>query len=143
MLILLILVLGACSRDVCADRADDGDCDGVPDAWDRCLQSEAGLVDRVGCTEGQAAGCHVLASSPEDGERVDGSARLRWSGDCEVYLVQLSDDPAFPPAATRTVARTRDLEATVAGEERYWRVQGGLSGSPAGASTEPRQLRWR
>lgn len=144
VLTLLLLASGGCGgRDVCAERADDGDCDGVPDGWDRCLQSPEGLVDREGCAPEEAAGCAVLLREPADGARVQAPARLQWTGTCEVYLVQLSDDPGFPAAATRTAARTGGLEAEVAGTERYWRVQGGLRGRSAGASTPGRRLRWR
>lgn len=142
---LLFLLLTACSRGVdCADRADDADCDGVPDDADRCSATPASkLVDRQGCSENEAAGCVILPELPADGARVKGAATITWSGTCELTLVQLSDDPSFPPARTRTVARTRAEQAQVEGTEAYWRLVGGLSGHSAGYSTEPRRIRWR
>ncbi|MCB9792483.1 MAG: hypothetical protein H6741_07110 [Alphaproteobacteria bacterium] len=143
-ILLPLLLLSACSGDPCASREDDRDCDGVPDALDRCESTPQGaLSDRQGCSEAQAAGCAVLLQGPDDGARVKGEATVRWSGDCEVYLVQLSDDEAFPAGATRTAARTTAFEARVRGEERYWRVVGGLEGRSAGAATPPRRIRWR
>jgi hypothetical protein len=142
----VIWLLAACSRGpaFCAERADDADCDGVPDAADRCPESEEGAwKDRLGCTEAQAAGCSTALLSPEDRDRVTGPALFRWEGDCEHYLLQLSDDPAFPAAATRTAVRTAATEATASGNERYWRVTGGLRGSSSGAASEARELRWR
>ncbi|MCB9793754.1 MAG: hypothetical protein H6741_13630 [Alphaproteobacteria bacterium] len=143
-LLPLLTLLAACSGDPCKDREDDLDCDGVPDALDRCAETPEGVrSDRLGCSETQAAGCAVLLAGPEDGARVEGPVSLRWSGSCEVYLVQLSDDPSFPAGATRTAARTEASEALVSGEERYWRVVGGLRGRSSGAESEARRIRWR
>lgn len=145
--LLLIAALAGCgAKTLCEDRADDADCDGVPDASDRCGASVQGPVDRVGCADNERAGCVVLAEEPADGARVKGEAQARWSGTCDVYLLQVSDDPDFPAGATRTVARTSAESATLtpsAAEERYWRVQGGVRGESASFSTPPRAIRWR
>jgi hypothetical protein len=145
-LLLLITLLGCGSRTLCEDRADDADCDGVPDAADQCGATVQGPVDRRGCADNERAGCVVLAESPQDGARARDEALARWSGTCDVYLLQVSDDPSFPPGATRTLARTTGETATLtpgAAEERYWRVQGGLRGETASFSTPARQIRWR
>ena len=143
----LITLLG-CQEEVpefCLERADDIDCDGVPDDQDRCPASPMGdPTDRSGCTEGQAAGCSVTAVEPADNERLESPARFRWAGDCDVYLLQFSDDPSFPVAATRTGVRTTAIEVVAPGSEQYWRVVGGLQGSSAGALTPPREVRrWK
>lgn len=142
---LLLLLLTACSHGVdCADRADDIDCDGVPDDADRCADTPADtFADRQGCSENQAAGCVVLPESPEDGARFSGPATFTWSDTCDVVLIQLSDDASFPPASTRTAVRSRDERAELEGSERYWRLVGGLEGRSAGYATEPRRIRWR
>jgi hypothetical protein len=76
--------------------------------------------------------------------RLEAPARFRWSGDCEVYLLQFSDDPEFPAGATRTAVRTDVQEVTASGTESYWRVVGGMSGSSSGAHTPVREVkRWR
>ncbi|MEY3212639.1 MAG: hypothetical protein RIT28_3120 [Pseudomonadota bacterium] len=145
--LLLIAALAGCgAKSHCEDRADDGDCDGVPDAADLCGATVLGPVDRQGCADNERAGCVVLAETPEDGDRVKDAALARWSGTCDVYLLQVSDDPDFPPGATRTVARTTGVSATLtpsAAEEGYWRVQGGVRGETASFSTPPRKIRWR
>ncbi len=148
VLTLIPILLLACSPDppeYCVDRADDADCDGVPDAWDQCNNTAWGdPADRVGCSEGQAAGCSVRLVEPDDGARLEAPARFRWSGDCEVYLLQFSDDPEFPAGATRTAVRTDVQEVTASGTESYWRVVGGMSGSSSGAHTPVREVkRWR
>jgi hypothetical protein len=129
--------------DPCASREDDADCDGVPDGRDVCPSSRrADLADAAGCTETQSAGCAVEALSPVDGAVTEGTTLFQWSGDCDVYLLQLADDARFPAAATRTASRTQGTEAAVTGTERYWRVVGGKAGASAGASTTPRELEW-
>jgi len=86
----------------------------------------------------------VRPIEPEDGARLKAPARFRWTGDCDVWLLQFSDDPDFPAGATRTVVRTEASEVTAEGTEKYWRVVGGREGSSAGASTPPREVkRWR
>jgi hypothetical protein len=143
MTLLSILLLSACHGEPawCRDRADDADCDGVPDAQDRCAETEAAsLTDRVGCSENQAAGCTVALASPEDG--ASEVTAFRWTGTCDVYLLQFSDDPAFPPGSTRTAARSTALAVSASGTEKYWRVQGGRTGSSSGYSTAPRELGW-
>lgn len=146
-LTLTILALVVACREgpssVCADRVDDADCDGVPDPGDRCPRTGSGeLTDRLGCSETEAAGCTVRLVSPGAGERVSAPTQFRWEGTCEVYLLQLSDDPAFPPAGTRTALRTEGLAAVADGTERYWRVVGGLRGSSAGAASPGWEVRW-
>ena len=70
--------------------------------------------------------------------------RFRWSGSCEVWLLQFSEDPSFPAGATRTVVRTTDKQVEAEGSEGYWRVVGGNHGVSAGATSPPRQIgRWR
>ncbi len=143
---LLLLALGlGCSGDTaawCADRGDDADCDGVPDAADRCPNSAADQpTDRLGCDASQAAGCSVRALSPADGAELTGEALFRWETDCDVALLQFSDDPDFPAGATTTAARTAATEVAVTPAGSYWRVQAGLSGSSAGAITPPRSLK--
>jgi hypothetical protein len=146
-ILLAGFVVSACERgqaDHCVERADDYDCDGVPDAADFCPgTAQDVLTDRVGCSENQSAGCDVQALAPDDGARVTGPAAFRWLGDCEVYLLQFSDDPDFPPGATRTAARTTGQEHAVTADEMWWRVVGGNHGKSTGAHTEGRELRWR
>lgn len=144
--LLIAALVGCGAKSPCEDRVDDVDCDGVPDAADVCGATVLGPVDRLGCADNERAGCVVLAETPADGERVKDKALARWSGTCDVYLLQVSDDPDFPPGATRTVARTSGVSATLtpgAKEERYWRVQGGVRGETASFSTPPRTIRWR
>jgi hypothetical protein len=132
--------------DYCADRADDVDCDGVPDSRDQCPGTEIGaLKDARGCTENQRAGCGVLLKTPLEDEKLDRdlSVAFRWSGDCDVYLVQVSNDPEVAPAATRTVARVPELQATADVEEAYWRVVGAREDKSAGYATPARRLSWR
>jgi hypothetical protein len=146
VLLLIAALIGCGAKTLCDDRADDGDCDGVPDATDLCGATVQGLVDRRGCADNERAGCVVLAEEPTDGARAKDEAQARWSGTCDMYLLQVSDDPDFPPGATRTVARTSGEAATLtpsAAEEGYWRVQGGVRGETASFSTPPRKIRWR
>ena len=145
-LVLLFCILAAC-RDAppayCRDRQDDADCDGVPDAQDRCAESPYDtFTDRLGCTENQAAGCAVSAIRPGDGDRADAEQFFRWSGDCDVYLLQMADDPDFPSGVTRTVVRTEGREVAATGTERYWRIVGAMNGGSAGYSTPARKIKW-
>ncbi len=143
MWILAFLLSCGGPVDPCASRADDADCDGVPDANDLCAGSRGGdPTDGAGCTETQAAGCAVEAVSPTDGAVVDGQTLFQWSGNCDVYLLQFADDERFPPAATRTATRTQGTEAAESASERFWRVVGAKSGSSAGSYTVPRELEW-
>ncbi len=134
---LLLALAAACSGGGeldCAQRADDADCDGVPDAADRCPNTAADqLTDRLGCSGTQAAGCSARLVAPEDGARPEGAALFRWESDCDISLLQFSDDPSFPAGATTTAARTHGIEAVVEAAGAYWRVQAGLHGSTAPA----------
>jgi len=146
--ILLSFFLMGCGDSLpeyCEARADDPDCDGVPDAWDQCPNSPIGdPTDRLGCSEGQAARCSVRPVEPDDNARLEAPARFRWTGDCDVWLLQFSDDPEFPAGATRTALHTEASEVTASGTEEYWRVVGGRDGSSAGATTPPRKVKkWR
>lgn len=141
----LLAALVGCSQipPYCKDRADDVDCDGIPDANDRCADSPLeSPTDRLGCTENQAAGCSVSLVRPDDRENVKGEVAFRWTGDCDTYLLQFAEDPAFPAAATRTAIRTEAREVMATGSERYWRVVGGRTGSSAGFSTPARRIKW-
>jgi hypothetical protein len=132
--------------EYCAERADDGDCDGTPDSLDQCPGSELEqLTDARGCTSNQRAGCSVVLKTPTEGERLDAEREVvyRWTGDCDIYLVQLSNDPSFPPGATSTVARAVELQAEADGGGAYWRVVGGLYGRPDGYATPAREVRWK
>lgn len=146
--IVPVLVLFACRDsgppEFCEARTGDADCDGVPEDRDQCPDSVMGeLTDPVGCTATQSAGCQVRAIYPLEREVVRGSTLFSWDGDCDVYLLQFADDDRFPPAATRTAVRTTGTEATTAGDERFWRVVGGLVGGSAGAATPAREVEWR
>lgn len=131
----------ACGPKPCADRLDDADCDGVPDAVDACASTARdALTDRRGCSGDQVAGCSVTLRSPEDGAR--DATHARWVGDCDVYHLQTSDDPAFPVAATSTVYRGPAQELALPdGMATYWRVVGGLEGRAQGATTPARELK--
>jgi hypothetical protein len=147
-LLIALLLLPACKEELpewCLSRADDADCDGSPDAWDRCPESPFGdSTDRLGCTEGQAARCSISPVEPDNKAKLDSPATFRWAGDCDVYLLQFSDDPAFPPGGTRTALKTTGKEVSADGTEAYWRVVGGLTGSSSGAQTPPREIKkWR
>ena len=74
---------------------------------------------------------------------VENPGRFRWAGDCDVYLLQFSDDPEFPPGATRTAMRTTAMEVVTEGSESFWRVVGGLYGGSSAAQTPPRAVKWR
>ena len=144
-LVLATLLLAACANGgqpkYCEGRADDPDCDGVPDALDRCAGTAFAVrTDPLGCAENQSANCSVALVTPEPGARAEGA--FRWTGDCDVYLLQFSDDEAFPAARTRTGARTIGLAVSATGTEKYWRVLGGQSGNSAGYATPPRDLKW-
>lgn len=143
---MLLWMLLACrpetAPEYCLERADDADCDGVPDGIDHCPATELeALTDRAGCSERQAAGCMVTPAFPADRAKWSEDLHFRWSGDCDVYLLQLSDDPDFPPGATRTALRTTAQEARVTGTERYWRVVGADDGHSVGWTTDVRELR--
>lgn len=139
MLVLLALI--ACSGSDGKCRGDDVDCDGVPDLADHCPDSDPkALHDAAGCTEAQAAGCTVELLAPADRASVVGQTRFAWNGTCEEYLLQFSNDPAFPAGASRTAARTEGTEVIAGGRERYWRVVGGLHGSSNGFAAGPRAI---
>lgn len=142
LLTLLLTGLLGCASPPCEERDGDDDCDGVPDADDACSQTLAGaLTDRRGCSGEQAAGCSVALDFPEDGAR-DDDERFGWSGDCPVYALQLSEQPDFPPGATRTAYRGAAQEVRVAPvTESWWRVVGGQPGRNAEFATEARALR--
>lgn len=144
-MLTLLWILAACNPGVdCAARADDADCDGVPDDADRCEATEPGSwSDRQGCSEAQTAGCVVLAEEPADGARLKGPVTFAWSDTCELVLLQLSDDPDFPPSGTRTALRSEAELAVVEGTERYWRLVGGMRGRSGSFATEPRRIHWR
>ncbi len=141
---IALFYLLACGDPVpafCRERADDADCDGVPDAADLCPNSGLGaLHDAVGCTDAQAAGCSVELLTPEDGVTIQGETRFAWLGTCDAYSLQFADDPAFPPGATRTAVNTAATEVISSGRERYWRVVGGQHGASMGFAAPPRLL---
>jgi len=138
---LLLAGLLGCTSEPCKERTGDEDCDGVPDATDRCLETSSGaLTDRQGCSGEQAAGCSLELLFPEDGAR--DPERFGWAGDCEVYVLQASDYPDFPPGATRSVWRGSVQEVHLAPPaEGYWRVVGGMTGRGADFATAPRSVR--
>lgn len=137
---LVLLALLACSGGGTC-RGDDADCDGVPDLADHCPGSDPNaLHDPAGCTEDQSAGCKVELLAPADRAAVVGETRFAWNGTCEEYLLQFSNDPAFPAGASRTDVRTEATEVVAGGRERYWRVVGGLHGSSTGFTAGPREL---
>ena len=143
---LWLLALGlSCSGgdpDWCADRVDDADCDGVPDAADRCPNTAADRpADRLGCSSTQAAGCSVRALAPADGQAGEGEALFRWETDCDVALLQFSDDPSFPAGATTTALRTTATEVAFTPTGAWWRIEAGVTGSSAGAVTPARAVR--
>lgn len=141
---MTLLLLLACTPEVpdwCRGREGDADCDGVTEAYDLCPETEIGaFTDRVGCSERQTAGCAVVPVSPADDAKAPTS--FRWSGDCDAYLLQFSDDPSFPPGATRTAVNTPDQAAVATGTERWWRVVGGRRGGSTGYATDPRRVNW-
>ena len=143
--VLLFGLSSGCSTGpaYCRARADDADCDGVPDAVDRCVDTPFGVAkDRLGCSDAQAAGCTVQATFPADGATVAGSPLFAWTGTCDVYLLEFSDDSTFPAGGTRTALRTTSTDVVSDGTERFWRVVGGLTGSSRQATTTPRALSW-
>ncbi len=144
VLALALGLLTACSGedpDWCAEREDDGDCDGVPDASDRCPNSATDqYTDRLGCTPTQASGCSIRALAPADGASSEGEILFRWETDCDITLLQFSDDPGFPSGATTTRIRTTATEYATEPGGLYWRLEAGLNGSSAGATTPPRAL---
>lgn len=140
-LLALSLACSGGDLDWCADRSDDADCDGVPDASDLCPSSATNQpTDRLGCSPTQAAGCSVRALAPADGDAGEGQVLFRWESDCDVALLQFSDDPDFPAGATTTAVRTEATEVAAEPQGAYWRVQAGLAGSSTGAVTPPRSL---
>ncbi len=161
MLLALLTACGQKQPDYCvernrlADLADeqgvtgyphDADCDGTPDYLepDHCLRSPVGdPTDRLGCTSGQASGCWLLPEAPAEDLKAEGEVAFRWSGDCDVYLVQFSDDLEFHPARTRTAVRTEGREVHLEASEAYWRLVGGLEGESAETASAPRSIRWR
>ena len=159
MLLALLIACGQKQPEWCTERNEtaaqaendgvagysyDTDCDGVPDALDRCEDSPLGdPTDRLGCTSGQASSCWVLSETPEDGEKSSEALAFTWSGDCDVYQLQFSDDPEFHPARTRVEARTSGREVHAKADETYWRVVGGLDGESSEATSPPRSIKWR
>ena len=142
---LALLALLSCGEndDPCLERADDADCDGVPNAVDECPDSPRGQTkDAVGCSEGQTAGCRVTVVAPGDEAVVSGEVLFRWAGNCDVYLLQFANDVSFPEAATRTAVRTTATEATATGDERFVRVVGGVLGGSSQAASDVRELEW-
>lgn len=143
--ILWLAALTACSGgdpDFCAGRSDDADCDGVPDGADRCPNSATSQdTDRLGCTPSQAAGCSVRALAPEDGAAHQDTVLFRWETDCDVTLLQFSDDPEFPAGTTTTAVRTDATEVAAAPAGTWWRLEAGLLGASAGAVTPARSLK--
>lgn len=134
--------------EFCADRDDDGDCDGVPDLYDQCPGTDfETLTDARGCSASERAGCSATLKTPVEREKLDPTRQVvfRWSGDCDLYLVQLSTTPAFLPGDTFTAARVVELQAQtdVRDDMPYWRVVGGLEGREAGYSTPAREIRWK
>ena len=138
---LLLSMLMSCASEPCSERTGDADCDGVPDASDACVETEPGaLTDRRGCSGAQAAGCSVELTFPEDGARSPES--FGWTGDCEVYVLQVSDHEDFPAGTTRSAWRGAAREVSLPlPEERYWRVVGGNEGVSASFETPPRRLK--
>lgn len=138
---LVLVALMGCGSEPCSDRSGDSDCDGVPDADDRCPETDAlALTDRVGCSGAQAAGCTVTLSFPED--RAREADRFGWRGTCDVYVLQVSAHEDFPAGATRTLWRGAAQEVALdAFEEPWWRVVGGMEGYASEAATPPWRLR--
>lgn len=137
------LLLAACGDPgACPERAGDSDCDGVPDVRDFCSGTDPeALHDAAGCSDAQSAGCRVELLAPEDGADVLPEDRFGWNGDCDVWLVEFSDDAAFAPARTRVALRTQATESMIVAPERYWRVTGGRYGRSAGVSSPVRERR--
>lgn len=149
---LLVLTVGApalfataCDEnappDWCLDRQGDADCDGTPDTEDQCDGTPYNsLVDRRGCLESQVAGCSVSVVGATGPQLAASDGFFRWEGNCDVYLLQFSNDPDFPLTETITAVRTEGLEVQSATRGEWWRVVGGLRGSASGAATEPRRI---
>jgi hypothetical protein len=139
----LLLWILACAPATRQCPAGDEDCDGVPNEADRCAQSSPEPTDAAGCTDDQMAGCTVSAAGPPDQATAQGAMTFTWTGTCDVYLLQFSDDVTFPAGRTRTEARTTDTAWTTTSAEPFWRVVGGRTGSSRGFTTEPRTVWWR
>ena len=144
---LLLWVL-ACAPATRQCPAGDNDCDGVPDEADRCgasnaEQSIAEPTDAAGCTDDQMARCTLALDQPMQGASESGPATFAWHGTCDVYLLQFSEDAAFPPGRTRTEVRTAAHAWTTTSTEPLWRVVGGRTGSSRAFTSEPREIRWR
>jgi hypothetical protein len=144
----LLLWLLACAPAGRTCPAGDADCDGVPDAADRCPGSNAEQAiaeptDAAGCTDDQMARCTVALDQPLHSASASGSATFAWHGTCDVYLLQFSDEPTFPAGRTRTEIRTAQRAWAGAGTERWWRVVGGRTGSSRGFTSEPREIHWQ
>jgi hypothetical protein len=141
---LLLWLLACAPERTCAG---DEDCDGVPDVADRCAGSNferaiAEPTDAAGCTDDQMARCVAELDRPPSAASARGPTTFGWHGTCDVYLLQFSDDAAFPVARTRTEIRTAREEWTTTSTARWWRVVGGRTGSSRGFTTEPREIRW-
>lgn len=142
MLLLVLLSCGDASSpmapDPCPGRADDADCDGVPDGRDLCPASPTGFTDAAGCAEAQEAGCRVgeLRLSPLG----EGRWRLLWEGDCAAWVVQSSPDAAFLPGRSRMITRTSLGMAEVALPPGWVRVLGGQEGNARAAASAPQAV---
>lgn len=135
----------ACAVDAtpewCENRTGDADCDGTPDTEDQCDGTPLNsLVDRRGCLESQVAGCSVTLLEATGATTPGGDGFFRWNGNCDIYLLQFSDDAAFPLTATVTSVRTERLEVQSPTRGAWWRVVGGLHGVASGATTAPRRI---
>lgn len=141
----LVFLAAACDENVppewCVERQGDADCDGTPDTEDQCDGTPYNsLVDRRGCLESQVAGCAVSLLTATAPTTPNSDGFFRWDGNCDVYLLQFSDDPEFPLTATTTAVRTESLEVQSTRHGAWWRVVGGMRGSASGAATEPRRI---
>ncbi len=118
---------------------DDADGDGVPDARDRCADSEAGaLTDARGCTARQRAGCQLTLVAPGEGAAFpSGDLTFSFDGDCDGYRLYAGADPALPvhgahllgtatEAGSLEVARDSLPEAPAG--TLYWTVEGAARG---------------
>lgn len=146
--IILLLATG-CGQDktpeYCLNRSMDPDCDGIELMFDQCGGSDFGVrTDARGCSERQTTSCTVDLQSPYNNEKLTAglSTVFRWEGNCEVYLLQFSEDQNFHPASTRTAGRYSELQGEVIADETYWRVVGGMTGESTGVSTTGRLIKW-